>query len=245
MVIFFAIVFYIYLFSVVPLHEVNKNNYLCNFLFVTLGMDICKIKNLIFDFGGVLVDLDRYRCLNAFAQLGFPNMGSMLDAYCQQGLLGRLEEGLISPEEFCHQMRAMGGNDVADEEIWQAWTRFLVGIPTWKLEALIELRKHYPIYLLSNTNKVHWQHAVDHFFPHKQWKVEDYFDKIFLSYELHQLKPGEEIFRTVIAETGVLPEETLFIDDASANCDTARSLGIHTYQPMPGEDWRTLFGNML
>ena len=208
-------------------------------------MDIRKIKNLIFDFGGVLVQLDKSRCLDAFARLGFTNVGSMLDAYCQQGLLGRLEEGTIAPEEFCEQMRAMVGNDVADEEIWQAWTLFLVGIPTWKLEALITLRTHYPMYLLSNTNQVHWQHAVEDFFPHKGYGVEDYFDKIFLSYELHQLKPGEEIFRTVMAETGVCPEETLFIDDAEANCATARSLGFCTYQPLPDEDWRKLFDHIL
>ena len=105
----------------------------------------------------------------------------------------------------------------------------------------MELRKHYPVYLLSNTNEVHWQHAITRFFPYKGWQVGDYFDRMFLSYELHQVKPGEEIFRTVMAETGVNPEETLFIDDAAANCETARRLGLQTYQPKPGDDWRVIF----
>lgn len=208
-------------------------------------MDIRKIKNLIFDFGGVLVDLDKARCLEAFSRIGFTEAASMIDAYCQQGVFAQLEEGTISPQGFCDNVRRMTSCRATDEEIWQAWNLFLVGIPTWKLEALVELRKHYPLYLLSNTNVVHWQHAVADFFPHKQWRVEDYFDRIFLSYELHRVKPGADIFRTVIAETGVNPEETLFIDDAKANCETARSLGLHTYQPLPGEDWRALFGDCL
>lgn len=204
-------------------------------------MDISKIKNLIFDFGGVLVDLDKARCLEAFARLGFTQVSSMIDAYCQQGLFGQLEDGTVTPEDFCRQLCEQTGIQATDAEIWQAWNLFLVGIPVWKLQALVELRKHYPLYLLSNTNEVHWQHAVADFFPHNQWQVEDYFDRIFLSYELHQVKPGTDIFRTVIAETGVNPAETLFIDDAEANCATARSLGLQTYQPKPGEDWRKIF----
>lgn len=208
-------------------------------------MEMSKIKNLIFDFGGVLVDLDKARCLHAFSQLGFTEAGKMIDAYSQQGLFGQLEDGTILPDDFCAEVRRLTTCQATDDEIWQAWNSFLVGIPTWKLEALFELKKHYPIYLLSNTNIVHWQHAVEDFFPHGIWRVEDYFDRIFLSYELHQVKPGADIFRTVIAETGVCPEETLFIDDAAANCATARSLGLHTYQPCPEEDWRMLFNEIF
>ena len=209
-------------------------------------MDIHKqIKNLIFDFGGVLVNLDRVRCLKAFDGLGFLQAAGMIDAYSQQGIFGQLEDGTISPQRFCAQVRRMTGCIVPDEVIWQAWNLFLVDIPVWKLEALVELRKHYSVYLLSNTNEPHWHHAVTRFFPHKGWQVEDYFDRIFLSYELHQVKPGADIFRTVIAETGIRPEETLFIDDSMANCATARQLGIYAYQPLPGEDWRKLFGHLL
>lgn len=208
-------------------------------------MDIHKVKNIIFDFGGVLVDLDKVRCLEAFARIGFPEAAGMIDAYSQQGLFGKLEEGTISPQEFCAEVRHLTGCQATDECIWEAWNLFLVGIPTWKLEALVELRKHYPLYLLSNTNEPHWKHAVERFFPYGEWRVEDYFDRIFLSYELHQVKPGADIFRTVIEQAGVVPEETLFIDDAAANCATARSLGLHTYQPLPGEDWRKLFGHIF
>lgn len=137
-------------------------------------MELDKIKNLIFDFGGVLVDLDKARCLQAFARLGFTQAAGMIDAYSQQGLFGQLEEGTISPDHFCREVRRLTGIQVRDEDIWQAWNLFLVDIPAWKLEALIGLRKHFPIYLLSNTNMIHWQHAVNNLFPHGKWRVEDF-----------------------------------------------------------------------
>ena len=114
-------------------------------------MEMHNIKNLIFDFGGVLVDLDKARCLQAFSQLGFTEADKMIDAYSQQGLFGQLEDGTISPEEFCAEVRRLTTCQATDENIWQAWNSFFVGIPTWILEALIELKKHYPIYLLSIT----------------------------------------------------------------------------------------------
>lgn len=208
-------------------------------------MDIRKIKNLIFDFGGVLVELDKARCLEAFNRLGFAEAEKLIDAYSQQGLFGQLEEGTISPEAFCNEVRRLTNCHASDNAMWEAWNSFLVTIPSWKLEALIELKKHFPLYLLSNTNEPHWQKAVTSLFPYNGWQAEDYFDRIFLSYELHQVKPAADIFRTVMAETGVRPEETLFIDDAEANCATARALGFHTYQPQPGEDWRPLFDGIL
>lgn len=200
-----------------------------------------QIKNVIFDFGGVLVDLDKPRCLEAFARLGFPQAAGWVDAYSQQGIFGQLESGDITPETFCREVRTLTACQADDEQLWQAWNSFLVGIPVWRIQALLDLRKRYRLFLLSNTNEPHWQHACAHFFPYQGLKVEDYFEKIFLSYELHQTKPGTDIFCTVLQQAGIRPEESLFIDDAEANCATARSLGIHTYCPVPGEDWRLLF----
>ena len=71
--------------------------------------------------------------------------------------------------------------------------------------------------------------------------MDDYFDKIYLSYELHELKPSEAIFRKVIADSGVIPSETLFIDDGRKNVDAAQALGFAVYMPAPGEDFGHLF----
>lgn len=208
-------------------------------------MDIKKIKNIIFDFGGVLVDLDKPRCVDAFTRLGFSQASLWVDTYSQQGVFGLLETGSITPEEFCHEVRRLTGCMACDKDIWEAWNLLLAGIPTYKLEALIELKKHFNLYLLSNTNAPHWQHATAQMFPYKDYRVENYFQQIFLSYEMHQVKPDAGIFRTVLEQTGILPEETLFIDDAPANCETARTLGISTYCPTPEEDWRKLFNDTI
>lgn len=204
-----------------------------------------QFKNIIFDFGGILVDLDKSRCLEAFDRLGFTQAARWIDAYSQQGIFGELEAGNITPEGFCNEVRRLTDCQATDEQLWDAWNLFLAGIPRWRIEALLELRKHYTVYLLSNTNATHWEYACRYFFPYKNFRAEDYFDRIFLSYELHQVKPSEDIFRTVLKQTGAIPEETLFIDDSATNCATAQSLGIHIYCPPVGEDWRKLFADVL
>lgn len=203
------------------------------------------IRNIIFDFGGVLVELDKARCIADFVHLGFHQAASWIDAYSQQGIFKELELGLIEPEVFCKEVRLLAGVNVPDADIWTVWNRLITGIPTIRLEALIELRKHYRVFLLSNTNKIHWEYACQHYFPHAGYNVCDYFEQIFLSYELHEVKPGREIFHCVLNQTGIKVEETLFIDDSAQNCETAHGLGLHTYQPKMGEDWRKIFSNVL
>ena len=199
------------------------------------------IKNLIIDFGGVLIDLDRQRCLDNFRELGLPDVEHTLDIYHQQDFFLNYEKGLISSAEFRNIIREKIGHDVADSRIDAAWNSFLIGIPAYKLELLLALRKDYVVYLLSNTNEIHWKWSCENAFPHKAFRVEDYFEHIFLSYEMKMAKPDAEIFKKVLDEAGLDPKESFFIDDSEANCLTAQSLGISTYTPKAGEDWSHLF----
>ena len=199
------------------------------------------IKNLLIDFGGVLIDLDRRRCLEHFRRLGMPDVENLLHDCHQEGFFQLHEKGLISDTDFRERIRQAIGRPVTDEAIDEAWNSFLDGIPAYKLDFLLELRKDYTVCLLSNTNAIHWDYACTHDFAQGGRRVEDYFDRIYLSYQLKMIKPDAEIFQAVLADAGLTPEETLFIDDAEANCRTARSLGIHTYTPQAHEDWRHLF----
>ncbi|MEL5893350.1 HAD family phosphatase [Bacteroides sp. GD17] len=199
------------------------------------------IKNLIIDFGGVLIDLDRQRCLDNFKKLGMPDTEVVLDIYHQQDFFQQYEKGLITTAEFRDVIREKIGKPVTDARIDEAWNSFLVNIPTYKLDLLLNLRKDYVVYLLSNTNELHWQWSCQHAFPYKTFRVEDYFEHIFLSYEMKMAKPDAEIFRRVLDETDIVPQETLFIDDSDANCRTAETLGISTYTPEAHEDWSHLF----
>lgn len=200
-----------------------------------------EIKNLIFDFGGVLIDLDRGRCVERFAQLGLERVEEMLGLYYQQDFFQQYEKGLISSAAFRDEIRAKSSRPLTDAEIDDAWNSFLVSIPSYKLDMLLELRRRYRVCLLSNTNEIHWQWACTNAFRYKDYGVNDYFERIYLSYEMRLAKPDVEIFRRVLADAGMRAEETLFIDDSAENCRSAASLGLFTYTPKPHEDWRPLF----
>ena len=139
------------------------------------------IKNLIIDFGGVLIDLDRQRCLENFRKLGLPDVEVMLDLYHQQDFFQKYEKGLITSAEFREVIRGKIGKPVTDAQIDDAWNSFLVSIPTFKLDLLLELRKKYVVYLLSNTNEIHWQWSCLHAFRYKAFRAEDFFEHIYLS----------------------------------------------------------------
>ena len=197
------------------------------------------IKNLLIDLGGVLINLDRQRCIEHFQKLGLQNVDELLDIQNQDGLLMQQEKGLITSAEFRDGVRKMIGKAISDKQIDAAWNSFLVDIPTQKLDLLLKLREKYVVYLLSNTNQIHWEWTCAHLFPYRTFKVEDYFEKTYLSFEM--AKPEPEIFKAIIEDAGIEPKETLFIDDSEMNCKTAQNLGISTYTAKAGEDWSHLF----
>lgn len=200
------------------------------------------IKNLLIDFGGVLIDLDRNRCVRRFEALGIEGVEDLLGMYHQQDFLMLHEKGLITAAEFRDRIRTLTPRQLTDAEIDDAWNSFLVGIPAAKLELLMQLRSRYRTFLLSNTNDIHWQWSCRHAFPHNGWQVEDYFERIYLSFEMKLAKPDPAIFRAALNDAGIAPEETFFIDDSAENCRVAASLGIATYTPKAHEDWSHLFG---
>ena len=196
------------------------------------------IKNIIFDWGGVLIHLDRQRCTEAFRELGIEVGDELTNPYGQRADLMDFERGLMTVAEFHDTVRRVYGAQLTDEQIDYAWNALLAGIPDYKLDTLLELKQRYRLYLLSNTNAVHWEEGRKRF-DYRGHRAEDFFDQIFLSNELHELKPSPEIFRKVAQLAGVKPEETLFVDDLQASCDAAAALGFHTYCPVANTDWRS------
>ena len=203
------------------------------------------VKNLLIDFGGVLIDLDKERCVQNFRNLEMGDVAGMLDSYQQKGLFMLHEQGQISSDEFRSELRKLSHQHVSDAQIDEAWNSFLVDIPRAKLDLLLELRKHYHVYLLSNTNDIHWKWACEHVFVYGPHRVEDYFERLYLSFQMGMTKPDPALFRAVLQDVSLQPEETFFIDDSVANCEVARSLGIECYTPEPHEDWSHLFIDQL
>ncbi len=198
------------------------------------------IKNIMFDFGGVLVDLDREAAVSRFAEIGFPQAAELLDPYLQSGIFLELEQGTVSIGEFYDYVSRHAAQPLTPEAIREALNRFLVDVPQYKLDMLLDLRKRFKVYMLSNTNEAMFPYAVEKWFSRGGRTLKDYFDSCFLSYEMKEVKPGRAIFEQVIA-AGLDPAETLFLDDGPANVETAAAMGFRTYLVKPREDYRALF----
>lgn len=199
------------------------------------------IDTVMFDFGGVLVDLDERLCVKAFSDLGVPNITDYINKYCQEGMFSKIETGEISANTFYQEVRKMFDIEVTDSQIDEAWNAFLVSIPESKLNLLRELRKHYRVIMLSNTNSIHFEQRAMKEFSKQGLTLADYFDHCYLSYRLKLAKPDERIFRYVLKKEGALPQNILFIDDGEQNIETAKSLGFVTHLAREHEDFRPLF----
>jgi len=193
------------------------------------------IKNIVFDFGGVLINLDQQGCLDAFAALGMPQVSEYMTPYGHVGPFGEIEKGGISVEDFRDEIRKMFHVSLTDEQIDQAWNAFLLDIPEQKMKMVHDLSKKYRVFLLSNTNPIHITRLQD--FDKAGYPLKECFEKQYLSYQIGSCKPNREIFEYVIKDSGILPEETLLVDDGPDNCRVARELGMKTYQPQPFEDF--------
>jgi len=195
------------------------------------------INTLLFDFGGVLVDLDRARCIDAFRAVGF-DVEPYLGTFRQGGAFAQLENGEISVHDFCESLRCESGSRCSDNDLVAAWEAYLTDVPAERLDMLLRLKKKYRLALLSNTNEVHWRMAEERFFRYKGLRVTDFFEHIFLSHEMHVQKPDAVIFDRAVAALGCRADEVLFLDDSAVNCAAARRAGLQA--EMAGADSRWL-----
>ena len=199
------------------------------------------IKNIVFDLGGVLVDLDFKAAINGLQQAGFANVKEQLMAFDQGGIFQKFELGEMTAEEFRTAIRENSTVTLTDEEIDALWNAMLLEIPREKLELILDLRGKYMVYLLSNTNSIHWDYVCKNAFNYRGFRVNDYFEETFLSYEMHLAKPDKAIYEKVLQDANLLAEETLFIDDSEANCKAAEEVGIHAHHYHIGDDLSKVF----
>lgn len=196
------------------------------------------IKNLLLDLGGVIMNLDRDRCVRAFEALGMRDADEFLGVYGQKGAFLALERGDIDADEFRREIRPLFDREVTDEEIDSAFNQFLTGIPQERLRALRQLRKRYGVYLLSNTNPIMMNGFIaEQFRQEEGMEMKDYFDGVVASYVAKCYKPDREIFDYACEKCGIKPEETLFFDDSQANVDAARALGFYAELVAPGTEF--------
>ena len=199
------------------------------------------IKNLLFDFGGVIIGINKENAVKRFKEIGVENIEDYLGEFRQKGIFLEIEEGKITKEQFYDEFRKLAGKNISNDDIDSGWLAFLTDVPAYKLELLKELRKKYKVYLLSNTNPIIMNWAYSNEFAETGEVLSDFFDKVFLSYEIGYAKPEKESFEAVIKGTGLNPAETLFLDDGQSNLDEAANLGFKTYLVNQDEDLRKVF----
>jgi glucose-1-phosphatase len=188
------------------------------------------IKNIIFDFGGVILNIDFNRSIGMFRLLGLNYFENMYSNTIQSDLFVRLEKGLISPSDFRQELQDTTGIYMTSEEIDEAWNALLLDLPSYRIKMLDKVRNNYRTFLLSNTNTIHYEVYFEQFKKEYGYRsFDELFRKAYFSFEMGMKKPDNEIFEAVIKDQNLNPEETLFIDDSIANIEAASSMGFITH----------------
>lgn len=194
--------------------------------------------NLLFDLGGVIVDIERERCVAAFAALGLADADSYFGDYAQSGIFMAIEDGSLDIDGFHAALHALLPPGVSDADIDTAFQKFIVGIPRRRLEALRALRTAgHHIYLLSNTNPIMWNGILADEFTKEGFRRADYFDGMITSFEAGCAKPDPAIFRHACRSLGIEPSDTIFFDDSETNTAAAAALGFRTVHVRPGTEF--------
>ncbi|WP_439504672.1 HAD family hydrolase [Sediminibacterium sp.] len=187
------------------------------------------IKNIIFDLGGVFLNIDFQLTNQAFIQLGVPHFNEMFTQHFSNPLFELLETGKIGEAEFYDLFRQESKTNLSNEQIKSAWNALLLDFPKERIDWLEKISKKYRIFLFSNTNQIHHDYFIQDFATQFEGKNFDaYFEKAYYSQFLGLRKPYPESFQAILDEQGLQASETLFIDDTIKNVEAAESLGLQT-----------------
>lgn len=184
------------------------------------------VRHIIFDLGGVLLNIDYGLTEQAFINLGISNFPEMYGQLRQTSLFDDFETGAITATEFVGRLQQSAGIGVADEQITAAWNAMLLDLPLRRLQILQQLRIYHDLVLLSNTNEIHeaaFNKIVEsaHSTP-----LAAFFDRVYYSHRIGMRKPDVAVFKRILDETGFTAEHTLFIDDSPQHVEGARRAGI-------------------
>lgn len=203
------------------------------------------IKNLIFDFGGVLTTINTAQAIERFKMLGLKDAENYLNSYKQTGIFFQLENGDIAADTFIVELGKLCNRKISYDEAMNAWMGFIVNVQSQFLEYLQTLRGKYRLGVLSNTNPFLQGWARSEKFTNEGKSLDDYFDELYLSYLMKCSKPSKDIYLKMLNEGNMLPHETLFVDDGAKNIEAAEVLGIRTLKAVNGADWRTELEDIL
>jgi putative hydrolase of the HAD superfamily len=189
------------------------------------------IKNIIFDYGNVIFDIDFNRVAEAWKKLGISNAHEFYGHQQQDPVFNLLERGEINEADFRNRIREISHKpELTDQQIDDAWNKIFIGIPKGNHELLLKLKHKYRTFLLSNINAIHYDYV--HNYLQKEFGMntnDDLFEKVYYSHLTGKRKPEPEIFEQLLTENNLNPAETLFIDDSPQHLETAKIWGLQTY----------------
>jgi len=200
------------------------------------------IKNLIFDLGGVILEIDPERTLNAFRQLGIKNIDSLYTLKKQSGIFDEFDTGKTDLDTFRQNLRKASGNNFTDEEFNHAWCAMLVEFPPKRISLLEGLKKQFRCFLFSNTNVLHhkvYTEMLQETTGHDS--LAELFEKAYFSHTFGMRKPNIQVFNRILEENNLKAEQTLFLDDLKQNTDAAREAGINAIQISPENNLLKIF----
>jgi len=187
------------------------------------------IKHIIFDLGGVILNIDYKLTEQAFIDAGIKDFPVLYSQLQQSDLFDRFETGLITREEFIGALQKAATTPVSEAQVVNAWNAMILDYPVRRLQILQQLRLYYDLFLLSNTNEIH-EDAFNSLLmrTHGIPNIGVFFDKVYLSHKVGMRKPMTEIFDRVLNENSLKAAETLFIDDSAQHIEAAKLAGIQT-----------------
>jgi len=184
---------------------------------------------IIFDFGGVIIDLDYNKTIEAFNQLGVTNFEELYSQAEQGELFNKIETGEISGQYFINELKKILPQNISPNEVVHAWNAMILDIPIEKLALLEKLKsQNTRTFLLSNTNEIHIPYARRKLKKISEQSLEYYFEKVYFSHDVKMRKPNVEIFNFVCQQNNLNPEKTLFIDDSIQHIEGAKKSGLKT-----------------
>ena len=195
-----------------------------------------EVKNLIFDLGGVLLNLDFEKTFKAFTLLGVADFQTYFQQSHSNPLFERLEQGQVEPAGFYAEFRQATGLSVPDKAIADAWNAMLLDFRDASMEYLKGLQGRYRLFLLSNTNQIHLEAFREIYFrQYGNHGFDAHFEKTWYSHEIGLRKPNVQCYLEVLGQKALHPGETLFIDDTLINIHGAQKAGLHTIHLQKGE----------
>jgi glucose-1-phosphatase len=196
---------------------------------------------VLFDLGGVLIDIDYQATENAFVELGVNDFHSQYTQFQQNQLFDLFETGQISAQHFINKLLPITRKGTSPNEVVHAWNAMILNFSEKKVQLLLDLAKTQRIALLSNTNELHMVEVKKEWSKVSQVPFESLFEHVFLSHEIKQRKPHPETFKWVCLKLKVEPEKVLFIDDSPQHITGAHEAGLQTFYYQNDADFYALF----